>query len=162
MFGNILVAVDGSPAANRGLKLAVALAREQKATLHVVHVAGEARVPMGDEVALYLPKEFLKGVAEAQGEAGRKLLAKAEALGRKQSITLKPVLAKLAGRTVAEAILREAGKLRADLIVLGTHGRRGLSRLVTGSDAEAVLRQSTVPVLLVRTPLRGERVAKRA
>ena len=46
--------------------------------------------------------------------------------------------------------MREARKLRADLIVLGTHGRRGLRRLVLGSDAEQVVRTASVPVLLVR------------
>ena len=46
--------------------------------------------------------------------------------------------------------MRDARKQRADLIVLGTHGRRGLRRLVLGSDAEAVVRTSPVPVLLVR------------
>ena len=51
---------------------------------------------------------------------------------------------------VAHTILVQAKKQKADLIVLGTHGRRGLARVVVGSDAETVLREAAVPVLLVR------------
>jgi nucleotide-binding universal stress UspA family protein len=161
MFRNIVVAIDGSPTSNRGLKVAAALAQEQKAKLHVVHVVEEPRVPMSGEAALYLPEEFLQSVREGQREAGRKVLARAEALARKEGATVNGILTKFAGRSVAEAILSEVRTLRADLIVLGTHGRRGLSRLVTGSDAEEVLRQATVPVLLVRAPS-AERPARAA
>jgi nucleotide-binding universal stress UspA family protein len=54
------------------------------------------------------------------------------------------------GRRVADAIVAQAQESGCDLIVIGTHGRRGLSRALLGSDAERVLRHSTVPVLLVR------------
>jgi nucleotide-binding universal stress UspA family protein len=61
------------------------------------------------------------------------------------------------GRRVADVIVREAKKWRADVIVLGTHGRSGLSRVVLGSDAELVVRESPVPVLLVRGRVTGSR-----
>jgi nucleotide-binding universal stress UspA family protein len=54
------------------------------------------------------------------------------------------------GGAAADAIVREAKKQRADLIVLGTHGRRGMRRMVMGSDAEEVVRTARVPVLLVK------------
>jgi nucleotide-binding universal stress UspA family protein len=65
---------------------------------------------------------------------------------------IKPTLAmrETIGGPAADAIVREARKQGADLIVLGTHGRRGVRRLVLGSDAEQVVRTSRVPVLLVR------------
>jgi nucleotide-binding universal stress UspA family protein len=53
---------------------------------------------------------------------------------------------------VCDMILEEARQSGAELIVMGTHGRRGLSRVALGSDAELVLRESSVPVLLVRQP----------
>lgn len=56
------------------------------------------------------------------------------------------------GGRVADVIVREARKWKADLIVMGTHGRRGIGRVVLGSDAEAVLREARVPVLLLRAP----------
>jgi nucleotide-binding universal stress UspA family protein len=55
---------------------------------------------------------------------------------------------------VADLIVKQAKKWGADVIVLGTHGRRGLTRVVMGSDAETVLRETPLPVLLVRSPLR--------
>ena len=55
------------------------------------------------------------------------------------------------GHSVADTILEQARKTKADVIVLGTHGRRGLSRILMGSDAEAVVREARVPVLLVRS-----------
>jgi nucleotide-binding universal stress UspA family protein len=56
------------------------------------------------------------------------------------------------GRRLGEAIADEAGTWNADLVVIGSHGRRGLQRLLIGSGAEQVLRLSPVPVLLVRDP----------
>ena len=53
-------------------------------------------------------------------------------------------------RRVADIIVQQARKLRADAIVIGTHGRRGISRMVMGSDAEEVVRTSPIPVVLVR------------
>ena len=65
----------------------------------------------------------------------------------------KTVLVETVGESVADAILIQARKVRAELIVLGTHGRRGLARMLMGSDAEAVVREARVPVLLVRSPM---------
>lgn len=54
------------------------------------------------------------------------------------------------GQPVSKVILEDAKQSRADLIAMGTHGRRGLNRLLLGSDAERVMREATIPVLLVR------------
>jgi len=56
------------------------------------------------------------------------------------------------GGAAGDLIVEQANKWGAELIVLGTHGRRGIKRMVLGSDAEHVVRQSSVPVLLVRAP----------
>jgi nucleotide-binding universal stress UspA family protein len=71
------------------------------------------------------------------------------------------VLLETLGHRVAELIIKQAKKWRADVIVLGTHGRRGLARVLMGSDAEIVVRESPVPVLLVRAPLRRRKASKR-
>ena len=65
------------------------------------------------------------------------------------------------GQLVSEAILADARRSRADVIVMGTHGRRGLNRLLLGSDAERVLREANVPVLLTRHAATSGRAAKR-
>ncbi|MNC85079.1 hypothetical protein D3C83_06550 [compost metagenome] len=82
---------------------------------------------------------------------GKEVLAKAEAKARKQRVRVKTVLVENVIRSVADVIVGQARKWRADLIVLGTHGRRGISRLVMGSDAEGVVRTTPVPVLLLRS-----------
>jgi nucleotide-binding universal stress UspA family protein len=90
------------------------------------------------------------GIVEALREAGKKVLARAAAEAKKLGVKAKTVLAEnLAGR-VADVIVRQAKRQRSDLIVIGTHGRRGLSRMVMGSDAELVVRYAPAPVLLVR------------
>jgi nucleotide-binding universal stress UspA family protein len=85
-------------------------------------------------------------------EEGRRLLGRVAAQAAKEAVKAKTVLREVGAGPVADVIVREAGRQRADLIVLGTHGRRGVRRLVLGSDAEQVLRTSRVPVLLVRGP----------
>lgn len=148
MFKRILVAVDGSATSNAGLRAAVALAADQRSTLAVVHVV-DLTLPVGPEGAFYLPS-YLDDYEAALVKGGRKLLDKAVALARAAGVRAEPRLARSRASTVAAAVLGEARKAKADVIVLGTHGRRGLRRVVMGSDAEAIVRQSRVPVLLVR------------
>lgn len=160
MFEQVMVAVDGSPTANRGLKAAIGLASDQHASLSIVHViddtAGVAYVgDMG-----YIPANYVDSLLEDLRENGRRVLDKAQAAAREAGVEAKTILVETKGRTVADTIVNQGRKLRADVIVLGTHGRRGLRRVLMGSDAEAVLREARVPVLLVRAAPGG--VAPRA
>lgn len=148
MAKRILVPVDGSATSRRGLREAVRLAKAQRAKLFILNVVDVAPLFVAAEAAAM----FDSGVLETLRAGGRKVLARAAVEVNKSAVAAKTVLAdNLAGR-VADVIVRQARKLRADLIVIGTHGRRGLSRMVMGSDAELVVRYSTVPVLLVRGP----------
>jgi nucleotide-binding universal stress UspA family protein len=146
MFKTILVAVDGSTVSKFGLEEAILLAAEQRATLCVLHVVEEYVLAQGIDAPVYV-----EGLWEALREAGRKTLASAVAQAEARGVATRGVLAETVGGPVADVILAQAKKCHAELIVLGTHGRRGMSRLVMGSDAEAVVREATVPVLLVRT-----------
>jgi nucleotide-binding universal stress UspA family protein len=164
MFTCILVALDGSAASNAGLKSAIQLASDQKASLVGLHVVDDGAITVNFEGG-YVPPAYLDKLYESLRENGRKLLAKAEAAAKAAGVEMKPVLADARGRTIAAAILAQVRKAKADLVVIGTHGRRGLSRMLMGSDAEAVVREAKVPVLLVRTPERPKRKrtsAKRA
>jgi nucleotide-binding universal stress UspA family protein len=67
-------------------------------------------------------------------------------------VPVSSVLLESAAGPAADAIVRQARKWKADVIVLGTHGRRGVRRMLMGSDAEQVVRSSPVPVMLVRSP----------
>jgi nucleotide-binding universal stress UspA family protein len=82
--------------------------------------------------------------------SGNKALEEASALAKKARVEVNTAMVEARGRPVSDLILADARKFGADLIVMGTHGRRGLNRLLLGSDAERVLRQASVPVLLVR------------
>jgi nucleotide-binding universal stress UspA family protein len=163
MFKQLLVAIDGTPASNRALATALALGRDQGASVHVLHVVDDtAIVPMFDPVG-YVP-DYMDSMIESLREGGRRILEGARKLAAKSGQTVQQELLETRGQGVAPAILQHARTVRADLIVMGTHGRRGMSRLVMGSDAEAVLREATVPVLLVRSPEAkpARKLAKRA
>jgi nucleotide-binding universal stress UspA family protein len=144
-YRKILVAVDGSPAAGKGLREAVRLAKSEEAELCVFHVVNEF-------YAFAMPEggAAMADLVPTLREGGRRILAKAQAEAQKQGLKAKGVLRETVGGAAADAIVKEAKKQRADLIVLGTHGRRGVRRMVLGSDAEQVVRTASVPVLLVR------------
>lgn len=147
-YRRILVPVDGSRASQRGLREAIRLAKGQKASLQLVHVVDEHTVLVsGAEVGPYMTNLML--VLRKQGQ---QVLQNAEAVVRKQDLKCTGVLLEAHERPAADMIVRQAKKSRADLIVIGTHGRRGLRRLIMGSDAEQIVRSAPVPVMLVRAP----------
>jgi nucleotide-binding universal stress UspA family protein len=147
MYRRILVPLDGSETARHGLREAITLAKEQKATLHLIHVVGE--FPIMVEMANVA--NFDK-VRTSLFECGEAMLKEAQVLADSLGVETETQLCEPSGGRVANAIVQEARDAGCDLIVIGTHGRRGISRALLGSDAERVLRQSPVPVLLVREP----------
>ena len=134
MFTQVLVAIDGSPTGNRGLKAAIGLATDQKAALSIVHVIDSmVGVSYVGDIG-YVPAGYIDTMLDDLRTHGRKILAKAEAVARESGVDVKTVLTESKGGSIADAILGAARKVRADVIVLGTHGRRGLSRVLMGSD----------------------------
>jgi nucleotide-binding universal stress UspA family protein len=144
-YRRILVAVDGSAAANKGLREALRVAKAGRAKLCILHVLDEFYAFAGYD-GLGPMQDLLPGFREG----GERILAKAKALAAKNRVPAQTVMREVVGGSAAGPIVGEARKQRADLIVLGTHGRRGVRRMVLGSDAEQVVRTSRVPVLLVR------------
>ena len=145
VYRNILVPIDGSPASNRGLAEAIRLAKDQRATLRLVHVLDELFLGPGAEAVVYLGN-----TVDLLREAGERVVAKAEAVVRQSGLEPESAVLEIMGGRAANYIVAEANAWQADLIVLGTHGRRGARRLVMGSDAEEIVRTASVPVLLVR------------
>ena len=143
-YRRILVAVDGSPTSTKGLREAIRLAKAERAELCILHVVNETvpHTPLAGAPPINL-------IALLLG-SGRALLKKAQAQARKQGVEAKTILVESTQRDAAGTIVAQARKRRAELIVLGTHGRRGMLRLVLGSDAEQVVRTAPAPVLLVR------------
>lgn len=146
MFKRILVPIDGSNTGNLGLDAAVRLAREHQAQLRVVHVVNEAMILSTYEGDLYTGE-----LINALRESGRAILQDAQRQLASQDLTFDTMLLEGHGAQAGEVIVNEAKAWQADLIVLGTHGRRGLRRVVLGSDAEHVVRTTPVPVLLIRS-----------
>jgi len=147
-YKRILVPVDGSRASNCGLREAIRLAKGQKASLQLVHVVDEHTVFVsGAEVGPYMTNLML-----VLRKWGSQVLRTAEALVRRQGLKCTTVLLEAQTAPAADLIVRQARKSGADLIVIGTHGRRGVKRLLMGSDAEQIVRTASVPVMLVRAP----------
>jgi nucleotide-binding universal stress UspA family protein len=147
-YRRILVAVDGSAASAKGLREALRLAKAEGARLFILHVVDEYPAFAAlDGMMAGAPGADL---VPALREGGKRVLAKAQAVAAKQNVKAKAILREMLSGPAAYPIVREARKLGADLIVLGTHGRRGVRRLVLGSDAEQIVRTAPVPVLLVR------------
>lgn len=146
-FRRILVPVDGSPTSGRALDEAIRVAQAFGARLRLVHVMDELRWVNGFEPA----GAYLDEVLPRMRQAGEKLLA--EGLGKAISAHVEvdsELVIQSAGR-VCDLVCDEAKRWGADLIVAGTHGRRGVDRLLVGSDAEQIVRLASVPVLLVRS-----------
>lgn len=147
MFKKILVPVDGSDTSQAGLKTAMGMARDSGGMLFILHVVDEHVLL---QTADYMGGSYYEETIGSLKEAGRRVLAKACAKVEKAGVPYKAISVETVEGGVAAVILAQARKAKADVIVMGTHGRRGLSRMVMGSDAEGVVRESTVPVLLVR------------
>ena len=146
MFKRILVAVDGSPTADQALQEAIKLAKEHQAQLRIVHAVDLVNIYMGAESVD--PTE----ISDALTKSGQDILRKAEAVARQAEIPVETrlIIIDSLGHRVPEMIAADAQAWPADLIVICTHGRSGLSHLFLGSVAEGVIRVATKPVLLIR------------
>lgn len=147
MYQRLLVPLDGSPAGDLGLKEAIRLASPIRATLVLIHVLDDFSVMM----EMSSNRNFEDGRKTLKDVAHRMLDEAAKAVAQ-EGLACERILAEVKGEAIADVIVDQARQARCDLIVMGTHGRRGLSRLTMGSDAELVLRQTPVPVLLVKLP----------
>jgi nucleotide-binding universal stress UspA family protein len=142
MFRRILVAVDGSDTSNRALLAAIELARESHAELRLVHVL--------DDIALARAGAADAALRHQIRQEGRCVLERALAIAEADDVEAATELLERPGARLGEVVAAHAREWPADLVVIGTHGRRGAARLLLGSGAEQVLRLSPVPVLIVR------------
>jgi nucleotide-binding universal stress UspA family protein len=161
MFKRILVAIDGSPPSAAGLNAAIELAGDQRATVVALNVIDDSALPVNFEGPA-LPASYVDAYFAAQDDYARKLVERARSAALKRGVNVEAAVVRSRGRTVAAVVVAQARKHKADVIVLGTHGRRGLKRVFLGSDAEEVVRVATVPVLLVRGRYRAGAKAEAA
>ncbi|MDB5817949.1 MAG: universal stress protein [Rhizobacter sp.] len=146
MYQRILVPVDGSVTSMRGLDEAIRLAQLTKGRLRLLHVIDELSLALGTGYGM----TYTGDIAGLLREAGADILEEAMARVRQSDVQADTVLNDSFGGQVRDLVVSEIVSWKAELVVLGTHGRRGVDRLFMGSDAECIVRLSTVPVLLVR------------
>ncbi|HEX7889789.1 MAG TPA: universal stress protein [Ramlibacter sp.] len=145
MFKHILLATDGSPASEHAAQLAVDLARVHGAKLTAVYVVdpypylgiGEAN-PLGFQA-------YMSAALQHASEAHAKVHAQCE---QAPKVPFQPRLVE--DVAAAAGIVQSARQVEADLIVLGSHGRTGVARLMLGSVAGKVVAESAIPVLVAR------------
>jgi nucleotide-binding universal stress UspA family protein len=149
MYGRILVSIDESETSDLALKEALRLAKDQKAALRIVHVIDVSPAYLTVDT----PYPFVE-YQKAMQEAGEKLLANRVTTARAAGVNVDAKLIKIEmyGERIYDVIEEQSKQWPADLIVIGTHGRRGARHLMLGSVAEGLIRVTTKPVLLIRGP----------
>ena len=143
MYKRILVPVDGSETSNKALVAALQMARESGGRVRVIHTLDELAYLSGFEVSgdlIQLARDYAS-----------KVLQDALEVAKSAGVPVESKLVEGVGARLGEVVADEARAWEADLVVVGTHGRRGVSRVLLGSGAEQVLRLAPVPVLAVRS-----------
>lgn len=147
MYQRILCPVDGSETSNCGMHEAIKLAKALNAQLRFLHV-----------IDLYLPMTEISGevrtvcIGDILRKHGHKVLDYAQEMAASAGVQAETKTIETIAKRVSKIVLDEVKTWPADLIVMGTHGLRGVERIVMGSDAETILRKSPVPVLLAKKP----------
>lgn len=147
MYKRILVPVDGSTTANKALVAALQLARDAGGRVRLVHVVEELAFLDGYDMAGNQAAEVLR----IMRESSQRVLGDALAIARSAGVEADQELLEKFGERLGDVVAQAATQWNADLIVVGTHGRRGLGRVVLGSGAEQIIRLAPVPVLVIRS-----------
>jgi len=141
-YRRILIPVDGSPTSNKALASGLQIAHEGDGCVRLVHVVDELAYLTGFEASALVFDELQN--------AARRVLAEAEEIAKATGVPFESRFVDRPGARLGDVVADEASKWNADLIVVGTHGRRGISRVMLGSGAEQVIRLAPVPVLVIR------------
>ena len=142
LFRKILVPVDGSSISGQALDLAIALAREHHGQLRALHVI--------DELGYLSSYEYAGELLATSRRQGLALLEKTRQAAAQAEVPIDTRLVDQPGQRLGQTVADEAATWGADLVVVGSHGRRGVGRELLGSGAEQIVRLSSVPVLTVR------------
>ncbi len=156
MFERIIVAVDGSPTSNKALVAATRMASESggRARLRLIHIADETAMALGYDQFGGYPAELLKAIHDSAQDIINAGLAICASAG----VEADHVMVGSFGERLGDAVAKAARDWPADLVVTGTHGRRGVKHMLLGSGAEQIIRLSPVPVLVVRLAEGEERM----
>lgn len=145
MYKRIVVAVDGSQTSDQALAEAIRFAREMGSRVLLLHVCEEIPI-MWEADGIFLMQSSVEAIANA----GKDLLERHRRQLEEQGVLVETKLVETGGGRIGIVISEEAQKWCGDLLIVGTHGRKGIAHLLIGSVAEGVIRAATMPVLLVR------------
>lgn len=146
LYIRILVPIEQGPCSARAIKEAIALANASHGVVRFVHVADDAYTAISYTASSH-EAAHVQALIEAAGE---RLVHAAEQTARVAGIRASSAVLNRTS-AIADSLMAESDRFRADLILMGTHGRHGAARAALGSIAEAVSRRSSVPVMLVRS-----------
>ncbi len=147
MYKKILVATDGSTLSKKAVRAAIGLAAATGGSVVALYVV--PRYPVSYfEGSISLDSKEISRVEQQWAEKGREVVERAQQEAEASDVQLKAVTAQ--SDLVAEAIVSAAKKHKCDLITMASHGRKGIKRLLLGSETQHVLANSTVPVLVLR------------
>ena len=147
MYQRILVPYDGSATSTRGLDEAIRLAKLTGASVRLLHLIDALVYATGFESGAVYCTDVIPYIREA----GEKVLLDGKLRAERAGLKADSVIVDSIATRLCDAVNDQVRAWGADLIVIGTHGRRGVGRLLLGSDAEQIVRSASVPVLLVRS-----------
>ena len=149
MFKHILVPTDGSPLSLKAAKAAAELAKVHKAKVTAIHVMAPYVPPTAGDGIMYYPESFSpEEYRKAVQKEAKKALGKVEALAARAKVRFDSLA--VTHDQPWESIVNAAKKAKCDVIVMASHGRRGIAGLLLGSETTKVLTHSRIPVLVCR------------
>jgi nucleotide-binding universal stress UspA family protein len=149
MFRHILVPTDGSPLSLKAAKAAVELAKVHGSKITAIHVMAPYVPPTGGDGIMYYPDSFSpEQYRKAVEKEAQRALGKVRQLADSAKVAFSPLA--ITNDQPWESIVSAAKKKKCDIIVMASHGRRGIAGLLLGSETTKVLTHSRTPVLVCR------------
>lgn len=147
MYRRIVVPVDGSDTSNKALVAALQMARDAGGRVLLVHAL--------DELVYLSGFEYTADMVTMARDQAKRVLGDAMAVAKSAGVPADQRLIESPGTRLGDCVAAEARQWEADLIVVGTHGRRGVGRVLLGSGAEQIIRSAPAPVLVIRSENRA-------
>lgn len=148
MFKHLLLPTDGSKLSDRAVQRGIEFAKEIDARVTAIHVVPEFRMVVEEGFVSPMSAELKKRFERESQEHAKKMLAKVEKLADQAGVKCESV--SVVSDFPYQQIIETAKRKKCDLIMMASHGRRGLSSLLLGSETAKVLTHSKIPVLVVR------------
>jgi nucleotide-binding universal stress UspA family protein len=148
MYKHIMLPIDGSELSDKAVKVAIAFAKAIGAKVSAIHVISHYHVVIEEGFSSKALRDIEKNHEEVSKKGARKVLDKVEKIAKAEGVKCEGVV--VVGDQPYQEIIDKAAARKCDLIVMASHGRRGLEGLVLGSETIKVLTHSKIPVLVVR------------